>query len=64
MNVAIDKHHEWVKSFARGDSVYTGIVRPGPWYSAAGTGVGVWMRIWDMGGKGGSSGSGRGSYVI
>jgi dimethylaniline monooxygenase (N-oxide forming) len=32
-----------VKSLARGDSVYCGIVRPGPWYkflnSAAGTGV-------------------------
>ncbi len=43
MNAEIDKHHEWVRSLGRDDSVYTGIVRPGPWYAflnrAAGTGV-------------------------
>lgn len=43
MNSAIDKHHEWVRSLAKNDSVYCGIVRPGPWLnfmnSAAGTGV-------------------------
>lgn len=30
MNSATGKHHEWVKSLARGDSVYCGIVRPKP----------------------------------
>ncbi|KAH7383016.1 flavin monooxygenase-like protein [Cadophora sp. MPI-SDFR-AT-0126] len=43
MNAEIDKHHEWVRGLGKDDSVYTGIVRPGPWFaflnSAAGTGV-------------------------
>ncbi|KAH6721062.1 flavin monooxygenase-like protein [Leptodontidium sp. MPI-SDFR-AT-0119] len=43
MNAEIDKHHEWVRGLGKEDSVYTGIVHPGPWYaflnSAAGTGV-------------------------
>ncbi|KAH8667603.1 flavin monooxygenase-like protein [Tricladium varicosporioides] len=43
MNSEIDKHHKWVQSLAKDDSVYTGIVRPGPWLQflndAAGTGV-------------------------
>ncbi|KAK0128020.1 hypothetical protein ONS95_000009 [Cadophora gregata] len=43
MNASIDKHHEWVRALGRDDSVYTGIVRPGPWFaflnSAAGTRV-------------------------
>ncbi|EKD14955.1 dimethylaniline monooxygenase 2 [Drepanopeziza brunnea f. sp. 'multigermtubi' MB_m1] len=43
MNAEIDRHHEWVRALGQGDSVYTGLVRPGPWYafldSAAGTGV-------------------------
>jgi dimethylaniline monooxygenase (N-oxide forming) len=29
MNAEINKHHEWVRSLARDDSVYTGIVRSG-----------------------------------
>jgi dimethylaniline monooxygenase (N-oxide forming) len=43
MNTAIDKHHDWIKNLAKNDSVYCGIVRPGPWLnfmnSAAGTRV-------------------------
>jgi dimethylaniline monooxygenase (N-oxide forming) len=43
MNETIDKHHEWVKSLADGDTVYAGIVNPGPYYTflnnAAGTRV-------------------------
>ncbi|KAH7369630.1 flavin monooxygenase-like protein [Rhexocercosporidium sp. MPI-PUGE-AT-0058] len=43
MNTEVDQHHEWVRKLGKDDSVYTGIVHPGPWYaflnSAAGTGV-------------------------
>jgi dimethylaniline monooxygenase (N-oxide forming) len=31
MNVEIDQHHKWIRSLGTNDSVYTGIVRPGPW---------------------------------
>ncbi|KAF4631409.1 hypothetical protein G7Y89_g6721 [Cudoniella acicularis] len=43
MNAEIDEHHAWVKDLAKDDSVYTGIIRPGPWFAflneAAGTGL-------------------------
>lgn len=43
MDVEISKHHAWVRSLGQNDSVYTGIIRPGPWFrfmnAAAGTGV-------------------------
>ncbi|KAG4433196.1 hypothetical protein IFR05_011331 [Cadophora sp. M221] len=45
INISINNHHAWVRGLgtSKGDSVVTGIVRPGPWYAflnrAAGTGV-------------------------
>ena len=43
MEAAVKTHHKWVRKQGNGINVYTGIVRPGPWYAflneAAGTGV-------------------------
>ncbi|KAK9433078.1 flavin monooxygenase-like protein [Lipomyces doorenjongii] len=43
MNREIDSHYRWVRSLAKGDGVYPGIVQEGPWlrwlHRAAGTGV-------------------------
>jgi dimethylaniline monooxygenase (N-oxide forming) / hypotaurine monooxygenase len=43
MDAEIDKQHKWIRNLVKNDSVYVGIVRPGPFFAflnrAAGTGV-------------------------